>query len=251
MIAFGSAVAAGMATTLGAIPIFFKRDFSPSFLQGGMGLSAGIMLTACFSSLIYPGIGMAEKLYPQHHFGFVLVLLGIALGYVGILWAHNRVPHEHLFKDPDVDVTKGLSRVSLIVLAIAIHNLPEGLAVGVGFGGTDLNNAMDLAIGIALQNIPEGLVVAFGLVSEGVSKPRAFKVSVLSGAVEPVAAIFGFFAAFFVAFLLPVLMGFAAGAMLFVVCQEMLPELFKNGHEKAATRGVLLGVILMLAVSEF
>ena len=143
-----------------------------------------------------------------------------------------------------------LSRVMLIVLAITLHNLPEGLAVGIGFGGTDLAHAYEIALAIALQNIPEGLVVAFGLLSEGSSRSRAVGMAFLSGAVEPLAAGVGFLATQVVVWSLPFALGFAAGAMLFVVCQEMLPELFRHGSEKAATRGLVFGIVIMLILGE-
>ena len=144
-----------------------------------------------------------------------------------------------------------MSRTGLIVFAIMLHNFPEGLSVGVGFGGGNDNTGMTLAVAIALQNIPEGLVVALGLLSEGSTKHKAFLMALLSGLVEPVAALIGLISARVTHYSLPLALGFAGGTMLFVICQEMLPELFRKGHEKFATFGVILGVMCMLSLNYY
>lgn len=249
-IALISSLVAGLSTGVGALPIFFCKKYSQSFINMAMGASAGIMLVAAFVSLILPGFEHARLLLPEFKHSYALVLAGLVVGYLSIIFIHNHLPHEHLFKDKDMNKDSKMSRVMLIVFAITLHNLPEGLAVGVGFGGTDLDHALEIAIAISLQNMPEGLVVAFGLLSEGASRSRAVGMAFLSGAVEPVAALVGFLATQIVVWALPFALGFAAGAMLFVVCQEMLPEIFRGGSEKAATRGVVGGIIVMLILSE-
>lgn len=249
-IALISSLVAGLSTGVGALPIFFRKKYSQNFINFALGASAGIMLVASFISLILPGFEYARELLPNYKHTYLMVLVGLIVGYLAIIFIHNHLPHEHLFKEKDMKENTSLSRVMLIVMAITLHNLPEGLAVGVGFGGTDLDHALEIAFAISLQNMPEGLVVAFGLLSEGSSRSRAVGMAFLSGAVEPVAALFGFLATRIVVWSLPVALGFAAGAMLFVVCQEMLPELFRQGREKSATRGVILGIVIMLILGE-
>lgn len=245
--AFLGSLLAGLATALGALPIFFKKQYSKAFLNFSMGVSAGIMLVASFVSLLLPGIQEAEKLFSSH-LALMVVMVGLALGYLSIIFIHERLPHDHLFKDMDVESGRRLSRVFLIVLAITLHNFPEGLAVGVGFGSQDTSNAVTLALAIALQNIPEGLIVAFGLAGEGVKRHKAFFIALLSGLVEPLAAALGFGSTQLASMSLPLAFGFAAGAMLFVVCQEIFPELFREGREKTATFGVIIGIIGMISL---
>lgn len=245
--AFLGSLLAGLSTALGAIPIFFKKEYSKDFLNFSMGVSAGIMLVASFLSLLLPGIAEGERIYDTH-IALVIVLFGLVLGYLAIIGIHDSLPHDHLFKSADMEKGRRLSRVFLIALAITLHNFPEGLAVGVGFGSGDSSNAVTLALAIAIQNIPEGLIVAFGLAGEGVSRLRAFVVALLSGLVEPVAAILGFISTQLATLSLPISLGFAAGAMLFVVCQEIFPELFREGREKTATFGVIIGIIGMVSL---
>lgn len=250
MMAVSGVLIAGLATGLGAIPIYFKKNYSKESLDIAMGFSAGVMLVASFISLIMPGIEEAGKLYSAS-LAMPVFLLSLFLGYVFIILVHDIIPHGHINKKNDIELgqrKRKLSRVTLITLAIALHNLPEGLAVGVGFGGGNHAGGMALALAIALQNIPEGLVVAFGILNEGASRNRAFIMALLSGLVEPVAASVGYLATSISAQTLPVALGFAAGTMLFVICQEMLPELFRQGHERNATLGVIIGVMTMLAL---
>ncbi len=249
-IALVSSLVAGLSTGVGALPVYFQKQYSQGFINFALGASAGIMLVASFISLIIPGFEHAKLLMPDAKHSYLMVLAGLVVGYLAIIFIHNHMPHEHLFKDKDMETKSSLSRVMLIVMAITLHNLPEGLAVGVGFGGADLDHALEIAFAISLQNMPEGLVVAFGLISEGSSRTKAVGMAFLSGAVEPVAALVGFLATKIVVWALPVALGFAAGAMLFVVCQEMLPELFRSGSEKSATRGVVLGIVIMLFLGQ-
>lgn len=238
---------AGIATGLGALPLYFKKEFSKKTLDVGLGFSAGVMLVASFISLIIPGIESARSLYQSQH-APIFVLVGIILGYLMIILIHEFLPHEHLFKKTDMKHDRKISRVTLIVLAISLHNFPEGLAVGVGFGSGDVSQGLGLALAIALQNMPEGLVVGIGLLSEGSTKNRAFLMALLSGLVEPIAAAIGYSASYYSQMALPFTLGFAGGTMLFVICQEMLPEIFRQGHERDATFGVILGVVTMFII---
>jgi zinc transporter, ZIP family len=164
------------------------------------------------------------------------------------LWLSNRYfPHEHFFKGREGrQRTAKLRQVWLFVMAIAIHNFPEGLAVGVGFGGDDIGNAISLAAGIGLQNMPEGLVVALSLRAEKYSRRDAFLISLLTGLVEPIGGVLGAMAVSIFRPILPIAMGFAAGAMLFVISDEIIPESHRLGYEKAATAGVMVGFMLMM-----
>lgn len=247
LVAIGFTLLAGISTGLGALPVFFKKEFSQQNLKTGLGFSAGIMLVAAFVSLLLPGLEQGRALFSPA-IGLLHVLLGLLVGYLMIIVIHEFLPHEHVYKSPDMSHRKKLSRVMLIVFAIALHNFPEGLAVGVGFGAGDVTGGVTLALAISLQNMPEGLVVALALLSEGASKSRAFVWALLSGLVEPLAALLGFLTTQLSTLTLPFSLGLAGGAMLFVICQEVLPEIFRQGHEKRATLGVVSGITLMLAL---
>ena len=243
-----ASLGSGLATGLGALPIFMKKDFSKESLDVGMGFSAGIMLVAAFLSLIVPGLDHARALYGSVY-GILPVLLGVFSGYLSIILLHDFLPHEHLIKKKDMGHKQNLSRITLIILAIALHNIPEGLTVGVGLGVGSSASGLLLAAAIGLQNMPEGLVVALGLLTAGASKKRAFTIALLSGAIEPIAAGVGYLATQVAASTLPFAMGFAGGAMLFVICQEIFPEIFRQGSERKTTFGVISGISLMLALN--
>lgn len=247
LMAISASLIAGLATGIGALPIFFKKEVSKDMLDIGLGFSAGIMLVASFVSLILPGIEQAAKIY-HNDFAILAVMIGLICGYLSIIVIHNCTPHEHFIKADDVAHNKKFKKMTLILLAIALHNIPEGLAVGVGFSTGESSQGLALALAIAIQNMPEGLVVAVGLLSAGSSKKKAFWLALLSGMIEPVAAFFGYIFAKISSLSLPITLGFAGGAMLFVICQEIFPELFRQGNEKKATFGVISGVILMLMI---
>jgi ZIP family zinc transporter len=251
--AVGATLVAGLSTGLGALPVLFKKEFSKGALDLGMGFSAGVMLVASFIALILPGLEEGRQIYGQH-LTPLWVLGALFIGYLFIVGVHKITPHIHLGKKEKGDEEKGrkLSRVWLVILAIALHNIPEGLTVGVGFGsGEDVSGGMALAIAISIQNMPEGLVVAFGLLREGATRRRAFSMALLSGLIEPVAALLGFLSTKVSSYSLPLSLGFAGGAMLFVTCQEIFPELFREGHEKKATLGVVSGIMGMLLIDYY
>lgn len=247
-IALLAALVAGLSTGLGALPIYLKKTFSEKSMDLGLGFSAGVMLVASFIALIIPGLEEGNKVFSSQWLSLFLVMFSLVVGYVFIIIIHEFLPHEHFKKSNDMTHKKKMSRVTLIILAICLHNFPEGLAVGVGFGSGEQASGLTLALAISIQNMPEGLVVAFGLLSEGASKHRAFVMALLSGLIEPVAALFGFISTQVTSYALPISMGFAGGAMLFVICQEIFPELFKDGNEKYASAGVVSGVVLMLVI---
>lgn len=242
---------AGLMSGAGALLIFLVRarsDRSEVFL---LGFSAGVMLAATSFSLIVPGIDAAVAAGNQRFAAASIVALGVLIGGI-VLWLVNRyAPHEHFVQGPEGRLTESLSRMWLFVIAITLHNFPEGLAVGVGFGGGDVANGLPLAIGIGIQNIPEGFVVALALASEGYARTRAAGVGFLTGLVEPIGGLIGASVVTVSASLLPWGMAFAAGAMLFVISGEMIPETHRDGRRVWPTFGILIGfaIMMMLDVS--
>lgn len=240
----GSATA-GLATGLGALPVLFIRQITPNTQGVMLGFGAGVMLAATSFSLIIPGLEAAEAAGQSNLYAACAVTLGIFLG-AAFLWFSNQFfPHEHFFKGREGS-SANLKRVWLFIMAITIHNFPEGLAVGVGFGGGDIANGMALAIGIGLQNIPEGLVVALSLLAERYTKREAILIGFLTGLAEPLGGLFGAAIVSISGLVLPVAMGFAAGAMLFVISDEIIPESNRLGYEKAGTIGLMVGFVLMM-----
>ncbi|RME67515.1 MAG: ZIP family metal transporter, partial [Nitrospirae bacterium] len=244
VLGFLASFAAGSATTLGAGPAIVLRRVSPKLQDIFMGFGAGVMIAASVFSLIIPSL--------EHAGGGLNAIFiasgGIITGGVFLFLANRFFPHEHFIKGPEGSSLPRLKKIWLFVLAITIHNLPEGLSVGVGFGGEDLKTATALAIGIGLQNIPEGMVVALALKSEGYSRWFAVVVTALTGLVEPVGGILGASAVTIFSQVLPFGLAFAAGAMLFVVSNEIIPESHRKGFEMEATFGVLFGFVVMMAL---
>lgn len=239
---------AGISTGLGAIPILFKENYSTRFRHIALGFSSGVMLCASFVSLIMPGLEAGQTLNLPYRLGVALVIGGILLGYVIVSGTHDWLPHEHVYKEDDYKGKTKFSSAIMILVAMTLHNFPEGLAVGVGFGGEDMSAGVVIALAITLQNLPEGLIVALSLVTSGVKKGKAFFISFLSGMVEPIGAAVGFGMTQISSYMLPGALGFAAGAMIFVVGHELIPEVHKEGHEREATRGLIFGIILILVL---
>jgi ZIP family zinc transporter len=239
---------AGISPGLGAIPILFKKEFSKGFLDYGMGFSAGIMLVAAFASLIIPGIEQAKQIYSPHIAIFPF-LISLLTGYLLIIIIHNVLPHEHFIKKNDTINNTKLNRLYLIIFAIFLHHFPEGLAVGVGFGAGSVSQGVSIGLAIAIQNMPEGLVVALSFLREGSTKTKALLTAFASGLIEPVAATIGYLSTKISTLGLPMALGFAGGCMLFVICQEIFPELFRQGHEKNATFGVISGISLIFLLN--
>lgn len=243
----GSAIA-GLCTGIGALPVLFVHRITPHAQGVLLGFGAGVMLAATAFSLIIPGLEAASPDQSQPVYAASLVTLGIGLGGAFLWFSHQHFPHEHFFKGREGSDLLNLKRVWLFIIAITIHNFPEGLAVGVGFGAGDAANGAALAIGIGLQNMPEGLVVALSLLSERYTRRAALAISLLTGLVEPIGGLIGVAAVSIAQPILPVAMGFAAGAMLFVVCDEIIPESNRLGYEKAGTLGLMVGFVLMMVL---
>lgn len=233
---FLASLLAGAATGLGAVPIFFLKNLSQRTLDIMLGFAAGVMLAATVFSLLIPAIELSSVW---------IVVIGFLTGGVFVHLLDRYIPHEHLIRGFEGHPTK-LSKVTLLILAITIHNFPEGLAVGVTFGSGDIAAGMVIAIAIGLQNVPEGSAVAFPLIREGISRKRALWYATLSGLVEPIGGLIGVLVVSFMHSLLPAGLAFAAGAMAFVVSDEMIPESHRMGHEREATLGFILGFAVMM-----
>jgi ZIP family zinc transporter len=243
---FTASLAAGAATAAGAAFVLFVRKLSEPLNDGLLGFSAGVMLTASFFSLIIPGIKQAEASTGSVAVATLIVIAALLIGAVAISTINRYAPHEHFILGlKGVEATK-LHRIWLFVIAITLHNFPEGLAVGVGYGSGDIANGTVLAIGIGLQNVPEGLAVSAALLSLGYGRLAAFAVGAASGMVEPIGGLLGVTAVTVFQPLLPWGLGFAAGAMLFVVSNEIVPETHRHGHEGPATFGLMGGLALMM-----
>lgn len=245
---------ASAATALGTLPAILTYRISQRMNDTMMGFGAGVMLAATSFSLILPGLDAAGDQGAGPWLAGGIVGAGIMVGALGLLWIERILPHEHFVKgveggtglDIDIEHAAKLKRIWLFVMAIIIHNFPEGLAIGVAFAGPDLVGAKALTLGIAIQDIPEGLVVAIALISVGYSKPMAVGIGVLSGLVEPIAAVFGVALIGLSVHLLPWGLAFAAGTMLFVVSHEIIPESHRKGHESWATSGLVVGFVVMM-----
>lgn len=239
-------VVAAVATSAGTLPVVLSIKFSQRANDAMLGFGAGVMLAASSFSLILPALTIAgeQGAGPWHAGG--IVSAGILFGAFGLLLLDRVMPHEHFVKGVEGTSTQKLKRVWLFVFAICLHNFPEGLSIGVGFGGPDDVGARVLAIGISVQDIPEGLVIALALTSVGYSRWLAVGVAVLSGLIEPIAAIIGVVVVGLSEAMLPWGLAAAAGAMLFVISHEIIPESHRQGHESAATQGLIIGFVLMM-----
>jgi len=239
-------------TAVGAAAVFFFRRIEQRVLDGMLGFAAGVMIAASFWSLLLPAIDLAEDMAVPNWFPAVV---GFLLGGVFLRGVDKILPHLHLGEP--TDQAEGLKtswhRSLLLVLAITLHNFPEGLAVGVAFGAVaagvpeaTLGTAVALAVGIGLQNLPEGTAVSVPLRREGMSRTRSFLYGQASGLVEPMAGIIGASAVVLMGSILPYALAFAAGAMIFVVAEELIPESHLGEHSHIATAGTMIGFAVMM-----
>ena len=234
------------ATALGALAAIALRDISSRKQDIMLGFAAGMMLAASSFSLILPGIEAAQAITGSQLWAACVVVLGLGLGVALMVGLDRFVPHEHAEigrKGPD---TERFNRVWLFVLAITLHNLPEGMAIGVSFANGDLRVGMPLTTAIAIQDIPEGLAVALALRVTGISAIRAVLIAIGSGLMEPLGAVVGLGISSGFALGYPIALGLAAGAMIFVVSHEVIPETHRNGHETPATLGLMIGFAVMM-----
>lgn len=237
-------------TALGAASVFLVREFNQRIMDAMLGFAGGVMVAASYWSLLAPGIELADE---QGMIPWVPAVIGFLLGGIALRGVDFFLPHEHP-RDGEVEgISTTWRRSILLVLAITLHNIPEGLAVGVAFGAIDLGletatlgGAVSLAIGIGLQNFPEGIAVAMPLQRENISRFKAFWYGQLSGIVEPVAGVLGAALVVIARPLLPYALSFAAGAMIFVVVEEVIPGAECGGNHHIATAGFMLGFAVMM-----
>ena len=242
LIALLTAIGVGTSTVAGSLVSFFVKDVSHKVSDSIMSFAAGIMLSATFFSLILPAMENKANTW--------LVILGIIFGSVLIKLIDRLVPHIHSLISP---VTKGensgeLHRVILFLIAIAIHNFPEGLAVGVSFGTENIANAFSIAIGISLQNIPEGMITILPLILAGVSRKKAFIIALFTGISEIAGVILGYFTVSLSAAMLPFILAMAGGTMLYVISHDMIPETHSHGYESTATFSLIFGFVTMIII---
>ena len=240
-----------IGTTAGAACVFFLRR-QPHFLvqRSLTGFAAGVMTAASVWSLLIPAMEQSEGL---GRLGFVPAAAGFLLGILFLLFLDCVIPHQHMNSDAPEGGRSSLSKNTMLLLAVTLHNIPEGMAVGVTFAGVLTGNttmsmagAFALAMGIAIQNFPEGAIISMPLQSQGISKTRAFVYGTLSGIVEPVGAFLTILLTGLVVPLLPYLLSFAAGAMIYVVVEELIPEAQSGEHSNISTIGVAAGFVLMM-----
>ncbi|MGK7296091.1 MAG: ZIP family metal transporter [Candidatus Wenzhouxiangella sp. M2_3B_020] len=241
-----SSLLAGLGTGIGALGVFFLRRLSPRAEDAMLSAAAGIMLAASFFSLLLPGLEYGEAYFAGRITAVAIVIFGLLAGAVVLELIHHYAPHEHFIAGREGPEAAAWSRIWLFIIAITLHNFPEGMAVGVGFAGGNVDNGIALATGIGLQNVPEGLAVSISLLTVGYDRGRAFLVGLLTGLAEPVGGLFGAAAVAVAEPMMPWTLGFAAGAMLFIISDEIIPETHARGHQTAATFSLMIGFAVMM-----
>ena len=239
-----TALGVGGATVIGSLIGFIFKNISHKFSDIILSFAAGVMLAAAVLGLIVPSLEYGGK------YGILITVAGIFVGAVCLNLIDKLVPHLHKIVgvEPESHHNANLSKVLLFVLAIAIHNLPEGIAAGVGFGSGDTTQALIIAGGIALQNIPEGMVIIAPMLAAGISPRKTFILAMITGLVEVVGTLIGYFAVSISTAVLPFALAFAGGTMLYVISDEMIPETHSHGSERGATYALLVGFCVMLVV---
>lgn len=240
-----------LGTTLGSAMVFFMRkEMNKKIEKMLLGFAAGVMIAASVWSLLIPAIDMAEE---QGKIAWIPVTIGFLGGMAFLLVLDTLIPHLHLESSEPEGIEANLKKTTMLVLAVTLHNIPEGMSVGVTFAGAIIGNAgvtmagaFALAVGIAIQNFPEGAIISMPLRSEGVSRLRSFAYGALSGIVEPVGALITILLAKQIVPALPFLLAFAAGAMIYVVVEELIPESQSGEHSNIGTIGVAFGFVIMM-----
>ncbi len=239
-----TALGVGGATIIGALFGFIFKKISHKFSDIVLSFAAGVMMAAAVIGLILPSLEYGS-------FPLPITIIGVFCGAMCVNLIDKLVPHLHKMTGVDAEIhpetQKQLDKVLLFVIAIAIHNLPEGIAAGVGFGTGDMADAMVIAGGIALQNIPEGMVIIAPMLAAGISPRRTFVIAAITGVVEIIGTLLGYFAVTISTAILPFALAFAGGTMLYVISDEMIPETHSHGSERGATYSLLAGFCLMIA----
>ena len=238
-----TALGVGGATVIGAVIGFIFKNISHRFSDIVLSFAAGVMLAAAVLGLVLPALDYGGK------YGLIIVIVGMFVGALCLNLIDKLVPHLHKLVgvEDEAHGNSNLSKVLLFVTAIAIHNLPEGIAAGVGFGSDNTTEALLIAGGIALQNIPEGMVIIGPMLASGVSPKRTFIAALSTGLIEVVGTLIGYFAVSVASAILPFALAFAGGTMLYVISDEMIPETHAHGSQRGATYALLVGFCLMLA----
>lgn len=242
-----------IGTAAGAACVFFmKNAIRPMINKALLGFASGVMIAASVWSLLIPSMDMAADM---GKFAFVPAAVGFLAGIAFLLMMDRIIPHLHMNCDDPEGVKCSLSKNTMLVLAVTLHNIPEGMAVGVVFAGAVAGNsgltmagAMALALGIAIQNFPEGAIISMPLKGNGMSRKKAFMMGSLSGIVEPIGALLTILAASYVVPVLPYLLSFAAGAMVYVVVEELIPESAEGEHSNIGTIGFAVGFVIMMVL---
>ena len=244
-----TALGVGGATVIGATLGFIFKEPSHKLSDILLSFAAGVMLAAAVMGLVVPSLEMGGK------FGILITVAGIFCGALCLNFIDKLVPHLHKMTGVDIeahpDQSAKLDKVLLFVIAIAIHNLPEGIAAGVSFGTDNIGHALTIAGGIALQNIPEGMVIIAPMIAAGMGRGRTFVIAMLTGIVEVIGTFIGYFAVNISNGILPFALAFAGGTMLYVISDEMIPETHSHGAERGATYALLVGFCLMLVFEVF
>lgn len=237
-----TALGVGGATVVGSLIGFLFKKATHKFSDIVLSFAAGVMLAAAVLGLVLPSLDYGGR------YGLLITTVGIFTGAVCLNLIDKLVPHLHRLVGADTEPhgNTNLSKVLLFVTAIAIHNLPEGIAAGVGFGSGDTSQALIIAGGIALQNIPEGMVIIAPMLAAGVAPRRTFICAMLTGVVEVVGTLIGYFAVSIASVVLPFALAFAGGTMLYVISDEMIPETHAHGNQRGATYALLVGFCIML-----
>ena len=245
LLGFLGSLFAGLMTAVGAVPVFFGRLPSRATRDMMLGFAAGVMLAASFFSLILPALDAAGEQFGEGWIPATIAVTAILVGMAVVAALNEYLPHEHFSSGREGPEAAELRRIWLFIFAITIHNFPEGLAVGVGFV-EGMESGLPLAFGIGLQNAPEGLAVAVALLGEGYSRLRAVSIAGATGLVEPVGGLLGAGIVSLSQPLLPWGLAFAAGAMLYDISHEIIPETHRRGHQNRATLGLAIGLAIML-----
>ncbi len=237
-----TALGVGGATVIGAFIGFLFKKISHKFSDIVLSFAAGVMLAAAVIGLIIPSIDYGGR------YGLIITVIGIFAGALCLNLIDKLVPHLHKLAGADTESHKNsnLNKVLLFITAIAIHNLPEGIAAGVGFGSGNTSQALIIAGGIAIQNIPEGMVIIAPMLAAGVKPGRTFVLAMITGLIEVIGTLIGYFAVSIASAILPFALAFAGGTMLYVISDEMIPETHAHGHERGATYSLLVGFCVML-----
>ena len=246
---FLTALGVGASTVVGSLIGFAFKTVTHKFSDVVLSCAAGVMLAAAVFGLIEPSFGYGKDAYGVG-WGLAIVVIGVFVGALCLNLTDKLVPHLHRMVGSEIEPhnNANLSKVLLFVMAIAIHNLPEGIAAGVGFGSENTSQALIIAGGIALQNIPEGMVIIGPMLAAGVSKKRTFFCALATGLVEVLGTLLGYFAVSVASVILPFALAFAGGTMLYVISDEMIPETHAHGSERSATYALLVGFCLMFVM---